>query len=296
MKLTPRYAGLLFLFAASLSVLLEGCATLEPSPRFRTSSVSFAPDQLPLAERSAAELADPSTVAAYSSIKEEAYRRSRQSGTSRNASTSKDIHLMIVNQSASSMTMYVDEVGLDVEETEDELAAGEEFSANEPPLNEAVIEDIIERSYSSTMDSISELNPAVNRPELIREIVNLLGIRYRYGGTDATRGLDCSAFTGTIFSRALGVRLPRSSNQQFRTGIKVDRTKLKIGDLVFFKTLRKRAPVSHVGIYVGEENFAHASARHGVIISSLTHPYYTKTYVGARRILNPEYSQIELSR
>lgn len=289
MTLTPgRFR--LFAVLPLLLIILQGCASLEPLPRFRTSSTSFAPDQLPLAERSSKDLIDPATVASYSSIKEEAELALNS------ATSEEDVQRMIVNQSAVSMTMHVDELGLDVEEIEDELAEGDDLDEEDVAVSALVLEKVLQQAAVVDADNSSELNAAVNRPELMREIINLLGIRYRYGGTDATSGLDCSAFTGTIYSRALGVRLPRSSNQQFRIGDAVKRENLRIGDLVFFKTRRRHAPVSHVGIYVGSNFFAHASTKYGVVISSLEHPYYHRTFVGARRLVNEEIPDAQALR
>ena len=269
--------------------LLEGCSTLEPLPRFRTSSTSFAPDQLPNAERSSRDLIDPATVASYSVIKEEACGSELPDDEG-------EVQRMIVNQSITSTMQFNDRMGLDIEEIEDELAEGDDESIEQIPAFESAAEKVLEQTLAGAVDELTEINAAVNRPELMREIINLLGIRYRYGGTDATRGLDCSAFTGTIYSRALGIRLPRSSNQQYREGKTIKRDELKIGDLVFFKTRRRRAPVSHVGIYIGQSLFAHASTKYGVVISSLEHPYYNRTYVGARRLLEPEVSESHASR
>lgn len=269
-----------------LILLFEGCSTLEPLPRFRTSSTSFAPDQLPLAERSSSDLSDPATVASYSSIKEQAEAQRHP------AESAEDVQRLIINQSVASTRTYHDEIGLDLEELEDELAEGDDMDADDIQVYDVAFEKVLEQTFTANLEEVTELNPAVNRPELMREIINLLGIRYRYGGTDATRGLDCSAFTGTIYSRALGVRLPRSSNQQFRQGDKIKRDALQIGDLVFFKTRRRRAPVSHVGIYVGQNLFAHASTKHGVVISSLEHPYYKRTYVSARRLVRTTVSEV----
>ena len=280
----------LFASLPILLLLLQGCSTLEPLPRFRTSSTSFAPDQLPLAERSSKDLVDPTTVAAYSSIKEEAMRSSDL------AEDEADVQRMIVNQSSSSLAMHVDKVGLDVEEIEDELAEGDDLDSEDVAAFTVPLEKVLEQSMTAGIEENAELNPQVNRGELMREIINLLGIRYRYGGMDATKGLDCSAFTGTIYSRALGVRLPRSSNQQFREGDRIKREELQIGDLVFFKTRRRSAPVSHVGIYVGQDLFAHASTKYGVVISSLEHPYYKRTYVGARRLLSAPLPESQASR
>jgi hypothetical protein len=279
-KLTPTNLRL-FALLPLLLLILQACASLEPLPRFRTSSTSFAPDQLPIAERSCKDLIDPTTVASYSSIKEQAQ-------SALQGETEEVVQRLIVHQSAVSMTMHVDQLGLDVEEVEDELAEGDDLEEEDVAVGAMALEKVIQQTAVENADQSGEVNAAVNRPELMREIVNLLGLRYRYGGTDATAGLDCSAFTGTIYSRALGLRLPRSSNQQFRVGDTIKREDLRIGDLVFFKTRRRRAAVSHVGIYIGSNLFAHASTKYGVIISSLDHPYYNRTYVGARRLLSED--------
>jgi cell wall-associated NlpC family hydrolase len=260
-----------------LLLLLQGCASLEPLPRFRTSSTSFAPDQLPLAERSAKDLLDPTTVASWSRIKEDALQANAP------WPEEEEVRRLLVNQSSIALNRHVDRLGLDTEELENELAEGDNLEEEDLLAGAMALEKVIQHAIAN--DDASEINAAVNRPELMREIINLLGLRYRYGGTSATEGLDCSAFTGTIYSRALGLRLPRSSNQQFRVGETIKREDLQIGDLVFFKTRRRSAPVSHVGIYIGGNLFAHASTKYGVIISSLGHAYYNRTYVGARRLL-----------
>lgn len=288
MKLTLRAAFLLVLFLPIGAGMLGGCASLEPLPRFRTSSTSFAPDQLPLAERSTKDLVDPTTVASYSSIKEQAQHRNSI------PASSEEVGRLVINQSSASLRMPVDQLGLDVEEVEDELSEGDDVDTEDVSVvANTALDKVIAATVATPEQAGSEDNPALNRPELMREIINLLGIDYHYGGMDATRGLDCSAFAGTVYNRALGMRLPRSSVEQFRVGDPVKRVELKIGDLVFFKTRRRRAAVSHVGIYVGENLFAHASTKYGVIISSLEHPYYNRTYVGARRLVNPDLTALQ---
>jgi hypothetical protein len=123
--------------------------------------------------------------------------------------------------------------------------------------------------------------------KLDNTIGKLMGIDYDYGGT-TTSGFDCSGFTGYVF-RKLGVDLPRSSREQFATGKKVARDNLRPGDLVFFNTSGNG--VSHVGIYVGENKFAHASSSRGVTITSLSDSYYVKRYIGARRVLDADTYQ-----
>jgi cell wall-associated NlpC family hydrolase len=290
-KLTLHLYRQFILLLPLTGLLLGACSSLEPLPRFRTSSTSFAPDQLPPAQRSSKDLIDPATVASYSLIKEQA--RSEDGLPTDQA----EVQRLIVNQAAGTLAMHMDKLGLDIEEIEDELAEGDDFDSDDmPAVSTQVMEKVISQTLASSELSALEANPSLNRPEMMREIINLLGLGYRYGGMDATRGLDCSAFTGTIYNRALGLRLPRSSNEQFRIGETIKRDELKIGDLVFFKTRRRRAPVSHVGIYVGDNLFAHASTKYGVIISSLEHPYYNRTYVGARRLVEIEASEAQASR
>lgn len=108
-----------------------------------------------------------------------------------------------------------------------------------------------------------------------------LGVPYRYGGTTKS-GIDCSAFTQVVFKEN-GVSIPRTTGQQFSIGTSVSKRNLQQGDLVFFNTSGRG--VSHVGIYVGNNNFIHASTSRGVMISSINDPYYWGSrYVGAKRV------------
>ena len=113
-------------------------------------------------------------------------------------------------------------------------------------------------------------------------IDDLLGITYKYGGT-TTKGFDCSGFVGYVFDN-YDIDLPRTSSGMFKKGDKVAKDDLRPGDLVFFNT--SGSGVSHVGIYVGDNKFAHASTSKGTRIDSLSMDYYEKRYVGAKRILS----------
>ena len=128
----------------------------------------------------------------------------------------------------------------------------------------------------------AELTPAERRQEaVIRDALKARGIRYRWGGA-SRGGFDCSGFTRYVMARNMGVNLPHSAHAQAHYGQKVALEELKEGDLVFFSTYR--SGISHVGIYIGGNQFIHAP-RTGrtVAIDSLT-GYYRHRYVTARRL------------
>jgi len=106
-----------------------------------------------------------------------------------------------------------------------------------------------------------------------------------YKGTSAVSdGMDCSMFTFQVFRDFNRSYLPLSATEQYKQGIEVPRTRLRFGDLVFFKTDRT-GRISHVGIYLGTNDFIHSSSSYGVIISNLSDKYWARCYFGARRIL-----------
>ncbi len=145
----------------------------------------------------------------------------------------------------------------------------------------------IEKVVSGERDFRSEKNPALTPLEaskVMREISRYMGTPYAYGGTSSD-GIDCSGYTMQVYKASLGKMLPRSSAQQAQTGTPVGFSELKFGDLLFFDTTGD--PNSHVGIYLGDDLFAHASVSLGVTISSLESSYYKKRYAGARRIVGP---------
>jgi len=119
--------------------------------------------------------------------------------------------------------------------------------------------------------------------DAIDQAMDLLGIRYRRGGSSPESGFDCSGFVSHVFREGLGLMLPRSSKEMSRSGHEVDRDELRPGDLVFFNTMRHA--FSHVGIYLGDNQFVHAPRTGGrVRIEDLRQGYWMKRFNGARRI------------
>jgi cell wall-associated NlpC family hydrolase len=107
-----------------------------------------------------------------------------------------------------------------------------------------------------------------------------IGVPYKWGGT-SPKGFDCSGLIGYSYSKA-GKKIPRTTGQLYKTGQAVQKKSLKKGDVVFFSTYKKGP--SHVGLYLGGNQFIHASSSKGVKIDSMSNPYWSKAYYGAKRI------------
>ena len=97
-------------------------------------------------------------------------------------------------------------------------------------------------------------------------------------------GIDCSGLAAQMYLAVTGIALPRSTQDQSRCGNLVSRTELRPGDLIFFVTLKDKQ-VDHVGIYLGDTKFVHASPSKGVVVSSLLQDYYVQRYHSARRVV-----------
>ncbi|MCE2570223.1 NlpC/P60 family protein [Motilimonas eburnea] len=106
------------------------------------------------------------------------------------------------------------------------------------------------------------------------------GVPYRLGGT-STNGVDCSAYVQRVYQDSFDAILPRTTTQQAKLGRQIKRSELTTGDLVFFRVSRR---TQHVGVYLKDGQFLHASTSKGVIISRLDNPYWKKRYWMSRRI------------
>jgi len=105
-------------------------------------------------------------------------------------------------------------------------------------------------------------------------------VKYRLGG-NSKRGIDCSAFTQRIYKEKFDVKIPRTTRTQVKVGKKISKSQLELGDLIFFKTGKTDR---HVGIYMGNGDFMHASIK-GVKFTKLNKPFYVRTYWTSRRII-----------
>lgn len=124
------------------------------------------------------------------------------------------------------------------------------------------------------------LSRALKTQRLLSTAKNYIGAPYLWGGTTPS-GFDCSGFTQYVFAKN-GLTLPRVSRDQFNAGTPVSFNNLQPGDLVFF-SLDSNGQVSHVGIYLGDNQFISATTSKGVIISSFS-PYWKNAYIGAKRV------------
>ena len=132
---------------------------------------------------------------------------------------------------------------------------------------------------------------ALSNTTLYAVIDDWFGTRYRYGGT-TKKGIDCSSLTGRLMKDAYNIVLPRTAREQYAACYKIPAESLEEGDLVFFNT---RGGISHVGFFLSNGFFVHASSSNGVTISNMEDTYYKNRFVGAGRITpSIDYTRIFL--
>lgn len=159
------------------------------------------------------------------------------------------------------------------------------LETKEENLKEKFEKNVVAKNKILTPSMLSKEGEMALRQKFIELSKNLADARYKLGG-EGNGYLDCSAFVKLIYEE-FGIKLPRSSAQQFQVGVYVEEDELMPGDLVFFKTNGRT--ISHVGIYLGDNRFIHiSSSRKRLSIDSLNDPYFRKRYAGAKRILNGE--------
>lgn len=138
------------------------------------------------------------------------------------------------------------------------------------------------KSRIDALASSKDIKSMSFKDKLMLFAKSMLNIPYRFGGT-SFYGIDCSGFVQKVFN-FIGVKLPRTARQQFNEGTPVKLSDLAVGDLLFFRTYGSFP--SHVGIYIGENLFIHASpGGHRVKIASLATPYFLRRLIGAKRLI-----------
>lgn len=150
-----------------------------------------------------------------------------------------------------------------------------------PSLSKASI--LQKKPRTTTQTVLNKMAATVQNLPLFGFIDDWYYTRYRFGGT-TKKGVDCSSFTLQLFRDVYQISLPRTARQQYEISIKVNEEEMQEGDLVFFNT---RGGISHVGVYLVNGYFVHASSSRGVVVSNIREPYFSKCFLGARRIVGP---------
>ncbi|MCX8031659.1 MAG: LysM peptidoglycan-binding domain-containing protein [Thermodesulfovibrionales bacterium] len=163
------------------------------------------------------------------------------------------------------------------DESSHQLQVSSTLLKQESPANKIEEVKILSKS--------EELLDLTMRERLIIFAKKMLHLPYKFGG-NSPFGIDCSAFVQKVYS-LIGINLPRSAREQFHLGEKIDKEELSVGDLVFFRTYASFP--SHVGIYLGNNLFIHASSKtKKITIDSLDSPYYLKRFIGAKKVISEE--------
>lgn len=145
-----------------------------------------------------------------------------------------------------------------------------------PPLKEKG------ETEKETLSFGKESKTEIDQVKMAKIIESYLGAPYKKGGS-SKKGMDCSGFVMRVYKEYAGFNLPHNSKKLFKLVKKVDKQKLRYGDLIFFSDYGFSP--SHVGIYIGERKFVHSTKGYGVIVSSLNEEHYRKSYMGARRVI-----------
>lgn len=137
----------------------------------------------------------------------------------------------------------------------------------------------------SAVSHASTSSASGTRQQIVDYAATLLGCKYVYGGNSPS-GFDCSGYVKYVFAH-FGVNLSRTSASQYSNSVRISKSDLNVGDLVFFSQTRGSSKVGHVGIYVGGGQFIHAaSPGKGVRYDSLSDSYYSSHYIGSGRVLS----------
>ncbi|MEG0050649.1 MAG: SH3 domain-containing C40 family peptidase [Terrisporobacter sp.] len=145
---------------------------------------------------------------------------------------------------------------------------------------------VYSKYLSNKTTDIGSITTSISAEKILAYAKTLIGKPYVWAD-EGPNSFDCSGFTWYVFKNIFKISLPRASAEQGTYGIYVERKSLKPADLVFFDTVGVYdKKITHVGIYMGDNKFIHASSGQGkVVISDLTSTYYSKAFVNGRRVL-----------
>ncbi|OON92113.1 MAG: glycoside hydrolase, partial [Epulopiscium sp. Nele67-Bin001] len=135
-----------------------------------------------------------------------------------------------------------------------------------------IYQDYVEVAYADLIPIV-----ATSPQDIVSYGLTFLGTPYVWGGTSLSNGVDCSGFTQQIYD-TFDIELSRVSYNQANDGLTIEKDELQMGDLVFFDT-GNNGTISHVGIYINDDNFIHSDMTNGVTISDLNSSYYSENYV-----------------
>jgi LysM repeat protein len=177
---------------------------------------------------------------------------------------------------------------LTLPKTEVEIEEGlEEVDPSEIAVKESSGNGNGNGSHPEISEPLGKWSHLGERNLFVKVVKTYLGAPYRLGGS-TLKGIDCSAFVKKVYE-IFNVSLPRTAQEQFRVGKKVEKYQLEEGDLVFFKRGKNNA---HVGIYIGENQFIHASSSSKEIkIDNLETPYYSQRFLRGVRVMELEFSE-----
>lgn len=173
--------------------------------------------------------------------------------------------------------------GIKEKESEKPVAKKETSTTRHSSYRESNAENLsaLQVKYAVLLNTPAE---EVKNPKMFEFIDDWYGTPYRLGGT-TKKGVDCSAFSQFLFTSVYGLSIPRTAREQYNLTNRISRTELKEGDLIFFNT---RGGVSHVGVYLQNNKFVHASTSGGVMISDIFDEYWVKRFVGVGRLKDRE--------
>ena len=173
-------------------------------------------------------------------------------------------------------TLYKNNPDTNTPSIEQVVIKEEPIVKNEPIITPEEYKKLIEEDTNLSNNDVKDMNK-----EFMDFYNEWKHVKYRFGG-NSKRGIDCSAFTQRIYKEKFDIKIPRSTRTQVKVGKEVKKSELELGDLIFFKTGKRDR---HVGVYMGNGDFMHASIK-GVKFSKVDKPFYKKAYWTSRRIID----------